>query len=159
MARPILYLDMDGVLVDFPESQSDIHISIRDKCVDWCTTTGKHHSDFEGLFATLLPTSGAVDAVSRLNEKFVIYLLSSAPWDNTNSWSDKRRWVEKYLPQLGRKRLILSHRKDLNRGSYLIDDRARNGATDFGEYNNQEWIHFGSEKFPNWQVILKYLEC
>ncbi len=159
MARPILYLDMDGVLVDFPESQSDIHISIRDKCLDWCNTTGKHHSDFEGLFSTLLPTSGAVDAVCRLNDKFVIYLLSSAPWDNTNSWSDKRRWVEKYLPQLRRKCLILSHRKDLNRGSYLIDDRAHNGAIDFGEYDNQEWIHFGSERFPNWEEILKYLEC
>jgi 5'(3')-deoxyribonucleotidase len=89
----------------------------------------------------------------------VIYLLSSAPWDNTNSWSDKRRWVEKYLPQLRRKCLILSHRKDLNRGSYLIDDRAHNGAIDFGEYDNQEWIHFGSERFPNWEEILKYLEC
>ena len=159
MFRSILYLDMDGVLVDFPELHSDIHISIRDECVKWCNTTGKHHSDFEGLFATLLPMSGAADAVRRLNEKFEIYLLSSAPWDNIDSWSDKRRWVEKFLPQLGRKRLILSHRKDLNRGSYLIDDRAHNGATDFGGYDNQEWIHFGSEGFPNWELILEYLEC
>ena len=159
MIRPILYLDMDGVLVDFPESQNDIHISVRDECVEWCNATEKHHSDFEGLFATLLPMSGAVGAVSRLNEKFEIYLLSSAPWDNTNSWSDKRRWVEEYLPQLGRKCLILSHRKDLNRGAYLIDDRLHNGAIDFGKYEGQEWIHFGSENFPNWEVILDYLEC
>jgi 5'(3')-deoxyribonucleotidase len=149
---------MDGVMVDFPEAQSDIDESIRDECVEWCNTTGKHHSDFEGLFATLLPKSGAVDAVCRLNEKFEIYLLSSAPWGNIEAWSDKRRWVEKYLPQLGRKYLILSHRKDLNRGSYLIDDRAHNGASDFGTHEGQEWIHFGSEKFPDWDEVVNYLE-
>ena len=157
MVRPILYVDMDGVIVDFPETQSDIDISIRDECVEWCEKNRKHHSDFEGLFATLLPKKGAVDAVCRLNEKFEVYLLSSAPWGNIEAWSDKRRWVEEYLPQLGRKYLILSHRKDLNRGAYLIDDRARNGASDFGTHEGQEWIHFGSERFPDWGVILDYL--
>ena len=50
MVKPILYVDMDGVLVDFPEDQSDIDISIRDECIEWCNKNGKHHSDFEGLF-------------------------------------------------------------------------------------------------------------
>ena len=38
-------------------------------------------------------------------------------------------------------------------GDYLIDDRKFNGASDF----KGDWIHFGSEKFPNWQSVLSYL--
>ena len=39
-------------------------------------------------------------------------------------------------------------------GDYLIDDRRFNGASEF----TGEWIHFGSEKFPNWNSVLKYLK-
>ena len=38
-------------------------------------------------------------------------------------------------------------------GDYLVDDRAKNGA---GEFKG-EWIQFGSQKFPDWESILKYL--
>jgi 5'-nucleotidase len=50
--------------------------------------------------------------------------------------------------------LILTHRKDLNIGDYLVDDRLRNGA---GEFQGK-LIHFGTDEFPNWEVTLKYLE-
>jgi len=159
MMKPIVYIDMDGVLVNFPESLIDVHSSISDKCVKWCKRTGKHHSDFDGIFASLQPTKGAIEAVSRLNSKYEIYLLSSAPWGNISSWADKRLWVENHLPKLGKKHLILSHRKDLNRGAYLVDDRSHNGAFEFGKYDGQEWIHFGSDKFPNWSSVLRYLDC
>jgi hypothetical protein len=32
----------------------------------------------------------------------------------------------------------------LNRGDFLVDDRPKNGADQFAG----EWIHFGSEAFP-----------
>jgi len=39
-------------------------------------------------------------------------------------------------------------------GDYLIDDHASGrGQEDF----QGELIHFGSEKFPDWKVILNYL--
>ena len=52
---------------------------------------------------------------------------------------------------------MLTHRKDLNRGAYLVDDREKNGAKEFGEREGQEWIHFGSDKFPDWESVLGYL--
>ena len=58
---------------------------------------------------------------------------------------------------LGRKCLILSHRKDLNRGRFLIDDREHNGAVSFGSYDGQEWIHFGHGDFLEWSQIVDYL--
>ena len=52
-----------------------------------------------------------------------------------------------------RKRLILTHRKDLNIGDFLVDDRTKNGA---GEFMG-ELIQFGTEKFPDWNTVKKYL--
>ncbi len=45
-----------------------------------------------------------------------------------------------------RKKLILTHRKDLNIGDFLVDDRTKNGA---GEFMG-EFIQFGTDKFPDW---------
>ena len=51
------------------------------------------------------------------------------------------------------KQVILSHHKNLNQGDYLIDDRTANGA---GKFKGKH-IHFGTEKFPDWESVLKYL--
>lgn len=49
--------------------------------------------------------------------------------------------------------LILSHNKHLNHGHFLVDDRPNNGADRF----RGEWVHFGSERFENWEVVTGYL--
>ena len=157
MNMEIVYVDMDGVLVDFPESIDDVHHSIREQCRDWCAHSGRHHSDYEGLFATLPALPGAVEAIDMLLQKYEVYLLSTSPWANMSAWSDKRRWVEEHLQNLPRKHLILSHRKDLLRGAYLIDDRPYNGASEFASHEGQEWLWFGSEEFPDWDAVLDHL--
>jgi hypothetical protein len=35
-----------------------------------------------------------------------------------------------------------------------VDDRTKNGAAEF----EGEHIHFGTDKFPDWEVTKKYLE-
>lgn len=109
-----VYVDMDGVLVDFPERIEDLDSSIRAPCIEWCRLNNEHHSNYEGVFATFGPiTDGgvkAVDAISRLMSKYEVYLLSTAPWKNTDAWSDKRRWISEHLPDFPKKRLILTHR-------------------------------------------------
>jgi len=49
--------------------------------------------------------------------------------------------------------MVITHRKDLCQGDYLIDDRGKNGTSEF----TGEWIEFGSEKIPDWESVLKYL--
>ena len=79
--------------------------------------------------------------------------MSTAPWGNPTAWSDKLEWVKKHLGEVAKKRLILSHNKQLNKGDYLIDDRSRNGADKF----DGEHIQFGKDPFPNWDSVLEYL--
>ena len=52
-----------------------------------------------------------------------------------------------------RHRLILTARKDLNIGDFLIDDSKYRGQQKFVG----EWLEFGSDKFPDWSSVLKYL--
>ena len=131
-----LYIDMDGVLVDL---QSHL-----DK-------QGWH----QNVFKDPPPIDGAVEAFNELcfDEDYDVYILSTAPWNIPNSWTQKRLWVSKYLGANAHKRLILCNHKNLLRGDILIDDRTANGA---GEFEG-ELIQFGTKKFPNWEQTLKYL--
>jgi guanosine-3',5'-bis(diphosphate) 3'-pyrophosphohydrolase len=102
---------------------------------------------------------GAIEAVKLLSEYFDLYILSTAPWKNISAWSEKAAWVQKYFgdgkDSVFYKRLIISHHKNLNLGDFLIDDRTKNGAGDF----EGELIQFGSERFPNWDMVIRYLIC
>ena len=141
-----LFFDMDNVLVDF---ESGI------KRLDQATKTDYEGrlDEVPGIFSLMDPLPGAVEAVHRLAQHYDVFILTTAPWKNPSAWSDKVSWVTKYLDDVFHKRIIITHRKDLCQGDYLIDDRGKNGTSEF----SREWIHFGSERFPDWQSVLDYL--
>lgn len=146
MSKKIVYIDMDNVVVDF---QSGIDLLSEQVKVEY---QGRY-DEVPHIFSLMKPIDGALEAIEKLHNKYEIYLLSTAPWNNPTAWSDKVLWVQKYLGDLCYKRLILSHHKNLNRGDFLIDDREKNGAKDF----EGELILFGSDIYPDWETILKYL--
>lgn len=146
MSKRKLFFDMDGVLVDF---QSGI-----DKLSD---ETKKEYEgrldEVPGIFSLMDPMPGAIEAVKLLSEHYDVYILSTAPWKNTSAWSDKIIWITKHFGELFKKRVILTHCKNLCHGDFLVDDRGKNGASEF----TGEWIEFGSAFYPGWEDVVDYL--
>ena len=142
----IVYVDMDGVLVDF---QSGINL-LSDKEL---ALFQNNFDEVPGIFSRMKPIDGALEAFEKLNKHFDVYILSTAPWENPTALNDKLAWIKQNIGDLAKKRVIFSHNKHLNMGDYLIDDRLANGA---GEFKGTH-IHFGTDEFPNWTSVLNYL--
>lgn len=150
-SKQIVYIDMDGVLVDL-ESEITKHKQHNPELV---AELGSDLDKIPNLFKDPKPIFGAIDAFKILcaTEHLDVYILSTAPWDNPDAWTHKRLWVDKHLGKDAYKKLILSHNKHLCHGDFLIDDRLANGSEKF----SGELVQFGSDQFPNWQSVLKYL--
>jgi len=158
MTKKILYIDMDGVIVDTKSAMDawfSEHLNIANKY--------KENPDhIPGIFRFPPPIKGAIESIKKLSEsnKYDIFILTSAPWGNPESNTDKRYWIEAYFKKLFHKKLIITHRKDLLMGDYLIDDRLANGADEFTgkllsfgwDYENNKW-----NEYPTWNSILKVL--
>lgn len=141
-----VFVDMDNVLVDFKSGldlQSDEIKKEYEGRLD----------EIPGLFAEMKPMPGAIDAMYMLQDHFDLYILSTAPWKNPSAWSDKVKWVTRYLDDVFHKRMVITHCKNLCKGDYLIDDSDKNGTSEF----EGEWIMFGDSHFPDWKSVVDYL--
>ena len=146
MNKKRIYFDMDGVLVDFESGVAKLDEATKEEY------KGKL-DEVPGIFSLMEPVPGATEVVRLLARNYDVFILTTSPWNNPTAASDKVEWVKKYLDDVFHKRVIITHRKDLLDGDYLIDDRGKNGTSEF----KGEWIHFSSERFPDWESVLKYL--
>lgn len=142
----IVYVDMDGVLVDFEsgiDSLTEQELKSYENRLD----------EVPGIFSRMKPIEGAIESFQKLTNHYNVFILSTAPWENPTALNDKVMWIKDHIGELAKKRVIFSHNKHLNMGDYLIDDRTANGAGDFKGTH----IHFGTERFPNWEAVLQFL--
>ena len=146
MEKTTVFIDMDGVIVDFKRA-------INDQILDLVYDSSRF--DFMD-FSKMKPLKGAIKSVKELykHPNLDVYILSTASWNNSEVWKHKMEWVNKYLPFM-KKRLILSHNKHLccrTKNDIIIDDRLKNGV--------EKWegihIHFGQKGFKNWKKVIKY---
>ena len=143
--KKILYIDMDWVLANFEKwVQKFIKKWFDEKEV---------FKNLKWFFSELEPIDWALEAFEELYPHFEIFILSTAPWSNNFAWSEKVAWVKKYLWEKVKKRVILTHRKDLNIWDFLVDDRLANWSSEF----KWEFIHFWQKWFENWEKVKDYL--
>lgn len=156
--KKIVFIDMDGVLVNFGQAIEHMY----EQHPEYQSKYKENPDLIPGIFKDPKPVAGAIESVRQLaaSGKYDLFISTTATWGNPEAAMHKRLWIEKYFDQLFKKKMIITHRKDLLLGDYLIDDREANGAADFkGEllsfgyaYEKDEW-----NVFRNWQEILDKL--
>lgn len=158
MVKKVLFIDMDGVLVDIGysidqwiESHPELSEMYLNK-IDY----------IPGIFRDPPPIVGAIESIQKLyaSNKYDMFIATTAPWGNPDAATDKRYWLEKHFGNLFERKMFITHRKDMLRGDILIDDRLKNGA---GEFPG-EFIHFGWDyenkkwnEYPTWKSVIKKL--
>jgi 5'(3')-deoxyribonucleotidase len=149
--KKIVYVDMDNVLVDFPSGITRLTASEKAQYEG-------NYDECPGIFGRMDPLEGALDGYRFIADNFETYILSTAPWLNPSAWTDKLNWVHRHLgSEKGTpayKRLNISHHKHLLVGDYLIDDRTKNGASEFKGMH----IHFGTDpRFMDWEAVVEFM--
>ena len=161
---------MDNVLVDFKSGVEATPVSEREAYAD-DGTGHDHYDDIPGIFSRMKPVDGAIEAVQKLSEYYDCYILSTAPWGNLTALNEKIEWVKRYFNhtvpevEIGHdetndgnpfyKKTIFTHHKELckQEGAWLIDDRTKHGASEFGDHH----IQFLTDSFPNWPSVVDFL--
>ena len=137
--KKTIFIDMDGVIANFAKAAKE---------GGW-----DHRPDKHVDFGNLEVMPGAKDALIRLNHDFDIFIASTPPWARPDMWGAKREWLEQHFPWLKRK-LILTHRKDLLIGDILIDDSRWRGQPDF----KGAWLWFGTaSRCLDWPSTLELI--
>ncbi len=128
-------LDMDGVIVDFMTPICN-HFNIEKKdCLTYklellfpgIEKELISYYSRKGYFSNLKPYPGAINFIKKINElkNTKTWFVSKPSCYNEYTWSDKIKWINKYIPEL-LKTTILTQDKSIINLDIFVDDDPRN---------------------------------
>lgn len=126
-----IFIDMDGVIVDFDSFMVEHQISAED-----CKR-------LVGAYQRMKPMPHAIEAVrSLISMGYEVWLATKPPTGVAHAYGDKAQWVLDNLPELKR-RIIITHDKGLlgDAQDFLIDDRPHRANC---KAFDGTLLHFGS---------------
>ena len=146
MKKPILFIDMDGVLCNFTKAscQAKLDNSLQlFPQAQW------------GFFLRLEEMPDAINSIKILEKKYDVWILTRPSFPNVNSFTEKAQWIWDHIGYYMVEKIIMSGDKSKvgEVGDFLIDDMNTDKQSEF----KGEWIEFGSSKFPNWESVVDYL--
>lgn len=153
--RPLVLVDMDGVLADFELAvYTRFHRDFPDRSpisLDKRTVfyADLHYEDVypgsgavvkdyvqeKDFFRSLEPIAGAIDGMENLSKDFEVYICTSPLSYFYHCVSEKFLWVEQHLGYEWTKRIVLTRDKTIIHGDILIDDRP-----DIDGYRKPSWV-------------------
>lgn len=167
-----LIVDMDGVLADiyaqylnFEESESGIRRSLESLYSKSESQIFKNIDTYlhtKGFFGNAPVIQGSQDALSRLNDLYEVFIVSSAT-EFPHSFNEKYDWLTQHFPFITWKQMVFCGSKSIVQGDIMIDDHFKNldifrGRTLlFTQPHNYELPEKGHTRVSSWEEILVLL--
>ena len=139
-----IMVDMDGVLCDFSGAARAAITDNPDQ---------KYPQSRWGFFLKLPPIKDAINSFNMLSKQYDMWILTRPSFQNVNCYTEKAQWIWDHLGYDIVRKTIMAPDKSMVLGDFLIDDMTNAGQPNFPG----EFVHFGSEKFPDWVAIRIYL--
>ncbi len=137
-----IFLDMDGVVVDFDGYKKRLGLG------------DDEIKGMDGAYLQMEAMPGAIEGIGKLiGAGYEVWLATKPPTGVAHAYSDKAEWVFRNLPGLKR-RLIITHDKGLlgDEGDFLVDDQPEKA-------NSREFrgslLEFGKDGL-GWPEIVRY---
>ena len=148
-----IYIDMDGVIADFMGLVHKRRAEYLKKGVEENSDLYKYPWGYEHFFEHIEPINKAIEAYNLLDSIYDVWILTRPSVHDLNCFTDKAKWVKKYLVDARLRRMIISSDKSLVKGDILIDDDTNANQ----ELFEGEWIQYGVGRFQNWGDVCAYI--
>ena len=140
MTKPVILVDMDGVLVDFdgwiydhsylwpslsPNRSAQTHYFLTDEVSKGDAAAMRKAVNEGRIFRDAKPIPGAIEGLNRLREVADVWICTRPLEANRNCRDDKAAWLRTHFDADLEKRLIITSNKSLVRGAILLDDHPK----------------------------------
>ncbi len=142
--RKVVFVDLDDVVFDYKGAW--LRAIEANPKIQYPQAIYKFYENLE-------PLPNAIESIHFLDKiGYEVFLATRQSAKNPLCYTEKAVSVEKHLGFEYAEKLFIAPDKTLLIGDYLIDDNIWEGF-------KGEMIHFGSERFPEWNAVVNYLEC